>query len=341
MVETDLLVSYAALLTMAVVPIYIGAHKSLAPLQVVDSLSAKDAYMFPVMGSVVLFSLYLMFKFLAKEWINFLLSSYFMLLGIGAIATALHPLLERLLPKSLVQAKPFKLGKLPKPLHLIYDDEIEFTFVTLCGTIVGTIVGAIYLFTKHWITNNILGEAFSIVSIEIISLGSFKIGCIMLVGLFFYDIFWVFGTDVMVTVARSFDAPIKVVWPRAGGAFSLLGLGDIVIPGIFIALMLRFDAERSKKLGLKSVQKTYFHACFIGYVIGLASTILVLHIFQAGQPALLYIVPAIIGSVVITAIARGEVGDLLAYHDPQPEVVAEDDSADETEGKSAVNPKDD
>jgi Signal peptide peptidase len=37
-----------------------------------------------------------------------------------------------------------------------------------------------------------------------------QIGAIMLVGLFFYDIFWVFGTDVMVTVAKSFDGPIKV-----------------------------------------------------------------------------------------------------------------------------------
>jgi hypothetical protein len=29
-------------------------------------------------------------------------------------------------------------------------------------------------------------------------------------GLFFYDIFWVFFTPVMVSVAKSFDAPIKV-----------------------------------------------------------------------------------------------------------------------------------
>jgi hypothetical protein len=29
-------------------------------------------------------------------------------------------------------------------------------------------------------------------------------------GLFVYDIFWVFFTPVMVTVAKSFDAPIKV-----------------------------------------------------------------------------------------------------------------------------------
>lgn len=32
-------------------------------------------------------------------------------------------------------------------------------------------------------------------------------------GLFVYDIFWVFFTPVMVSVAKSFDAPIKVsVW---------------------------------------------------------------------------------------------------------------------------------
>ncbi len=32
----------------------------------------------------------------------------------------------------------------------------------------------------------------------------------MQAGLFIYDIFWVFFTPVMVSVAKSFDAPIKV-----------------------------------------------------------------------------------------------------------------------------------
>jgi minor histocompatibility antigen H13 len=50
----------------------------------------------------------------------------------------------------------------------------------------------------------------------------------------------------MVTVAKSFDAPIKVIWPKdifallphgllkvpEGTQFSLLGLGDIVLPGM-------------------------------------------------------------------------------------------------------------
>ena len=69
--------------------------------------------------------------------------------------------------------------------------------------------------------------------------------------LFFYDIFFVFGTDVMLTVAKSIDAPIKLMFPRIpkegeeGPQYSMLGLGDIVIPGIFVSLCLRFDFLKS------------------------------------------------------------------------------------------------
>ena len=45
---------------------------------------------------------------------------------------------------------------------------------------------------------------------------------------------WVFFTPVMVTVAKSFDAPIKLLFPRvvepgSKSPFSMLGLGDIVV----------------------------------------------------------------------------------------------------------------
>jgi minor histocompatibility antigen H13 len=44
----------------------------------------------------------------------------------------------------------------------------------------------------------------------------------------------------MVTVATKLDAPIKLTFQGPTRA-SMLGLGDIVIPGIFIGLSLRFD----------------------------------------------------------------------------------------------------
>ena len=58
--------------------------------------------------------------------------------------------------------------------------------------------------------------------------------------LFFYDVFWVFGSksvfgsNVMVTVAKGVEAPIKLMFPRGQNGcgdleFSMLGLGDIVV----------------------------------------------------------------------------------------------------------------
>ena len=76
----------------------------------------------------------------------------------------------------------------------------------------GVMVG-IYILTKSWIYNNILATLLSINAIQQIFLGNFKNGFMMLTALFFYDIFFVFGTDVMLTVAKSIDAPIKLLFP--------------------------------------------------------------------------------------------------------------------------------
>lgn len=140
-----------------------------------------------------------------------------------------------------------------------------------------------------------------------------QVGAILLGGLFFYDIFWVFCTPVMVSVAKSFDAPIKLLFPReaAPGAegkpsFSMLGLGDIVIPGIYVALLLRYDFKHHG--GVK-----YFLSSFVGYVVGLVTTIAVMHWFEAAQPALLYIVPACLLSTLGHVLITGEGKQLWAY----------------------------
>merc|ERR1719444_682526 len=96
-----------------------------------------------------------------------------------------------------------------------------------------------------------------------ISLSSFKTGAIMLVGLFFYDVFWVFGSksvfgsNVMVSVATGLDAPIKLMFPRSLGGCgnlqcSMLGLGDIAVPGIFVAFMAKWDAVKMGEKASKS-----------------------------------------------------------------------------------------
>jgi len=174
--------------------------------------------------------------------------------------------------------------------------------------------------------NNVIGICFCIKGIESFSLGTYRTGAILLVGLFFYDIFWVFGTDVMVTVAKSLDGPIKILFPRTlvpnavTGEIdlSLLGLGDIVIPGFFLSLLLRFDAQNANvsyfPVNVYDIfPKPYFHSTLIGYILGMNLSMCMMIKYQAAQPALLYLVPACLGSSLIVAVMRGEVKSLIGY----------------------------
>jgi minor histocompatibility antigen H13 len=98
----------------------------------------------------------------------------------------------------------------------------------------------------------------------------------------------------MVSVATSLDLPMKILWPKSIG-FSLehgsmmLGLGDIVVPGTFVSLALRYDHFRHTKAQDKPFAKPYFIASVVAYVTGLATTMAVMHVFHAAQPALLYL----------------------------------------------------
>merc|ERR1719232_996732 len=161
----------------------------------------------------------------------------------------------------------------------------DFSTHDLVSLAISTGVGVWYFLKKHWIANNLFGLAFAINGVELLHLNKVVTGCILLGGLFFYDIFWVFGTNVMVTVAKSFEAPIKLVFPQdllenglAAKNMAMLGLGDIVIPGIFVALLLRYDYS------LKRNSHFYFWTTFIAYISGLVVTILVMHFYKHAQP---------------------------------------------------------
>ena len=91
--------------------------------------------------------------------------------------------------------------------------KIEHLWLKVCLGLC-SVVGVWYILKKHWLANDLLGMAFAINGVELLHLNNVVTGCILLGGLFFYDIFWVFGTDVMVTVAKSFEAPIKLVFPQ-------------------------------------------------------------------------------------------------------------------------------
>ena len=260
-----------------------------------ETLRAVDAMQFPLLGSCSLLGLYLAFKYFDKDTVNLVISVYFCLVGLAALTATFGPAIESCLGLPVLKIRYAKTLSVPHPLPKFAGGEspwvwkIDFAASDAVAFLCSTIFVARYFVTKHWTMNNVMGICFCLQGIERFSLGTYRIGAILLVGLFFYDIFWVFGTDVMVTVAKSLDGPIKILFPRslavdaASGRIdmSLLGLGDIVLPGFFLALLLRFDAHRAGVPVFPTnvhapFPKPYFHTGLLGYVFGLGTTLYVM-----------------------------------------------------------------
>lgn len=313
---------HVQLLLSATLPIYIASHHSTIQAAT-ETMKSEDALRAPLVGSCALFGLYMVFTFLDPYWPNFLLRAYFMLAGVVALQLLFRRLLDPVFQSVGVAGSVHKVDYNPPIIG-----EIKFSFNNsdVLAFLFSAATAYWYVDTKHWWGNNLFGVAFCIQAIEMVSLGKYVTGAILLAGLFLYDVFWVFGTDVMVTVAMSFDAPIKLQFPRLATdpdtsiQFSILGLGDIVIPGIFIALLLRFDksmaveANGGEELAVGAdFPKPVFNATIISYVLGLVSTVLVMYHFEHAQPALLYLVPFTVGVSFLTAVFTGRVGKLLKY----------------------------
>ncbi|KAI0602797.1 signal peptide peptidase-domain-containing protein [Biscogniauxia sp. FL1348] len=125
-------------------------------------------------------------------------------------------------------------------VHGIVNEKLKVRFNDILGVVFAIGVNIVYFTTESTMLSNIMGYAFSYAGIMLMSPTTFATGSAVLFGLFFYDIYMVFYTPYMVTVATKLDVPIKIVFEGPNRA-SMLGLGDIVIPGMFIGLCLRFD----------------------------------------------------------------------------------------------------
>jgi len=323
--QEGMFIAYGSLVIMALLPIVLGAFRSVthhkeqkASGEKPETMTHKDAAMFPFIASGALFGLYIFFQIFSKEYINLLLTFYFFFLGILALSHLLSPMITKLIPGSIPLIEYHLKFTQKESKDKEMSDLIDYQFTThdiICVAFC-TLIGLWYLIYKHWVANNLFGMAFAINGVELLHLNSVLTGCILLGGLFVYDVFWVFGTNVMVTVAKSFEAPIKLVFPQdilekglAADNFAMLGLGDIVLPGIFIALLLRFDVHLSRN------SRTYFNTGFAAYIFGLLLTIFVMHVYRHAQPALLYLVPTCLGFPLLLALLKGDIKAMLSYED--------------------------
>ncbi|EPX73760.1 peptidase family A22 [Schizosaccharomyces octosporus yFS286] len=272
------------LASAAIATVYVGSEWSTRETNPDEkhTINKKLAALFPVFGGLTLVGMYLILRYYGKEYIQYILQGY------GSFAAAMC-FLRTLNCKST-------LGKSISGL------------LTIAITIH-------YLKTKHWFTSNLLAWTLAANSISMMRIDSFATGAVLLACLFIYDIYFVFGTDVMVTVATGIDIPAKYVIPNftKPGRFSMLGLGDIVMPGLMVSLMRRFDVHNAQKSKDKRTSTPYFKWTLIAYTLGLAITNGALYYFRAAQPALLYLSPASILAPLLVACYRQELTSLFAF----------------------------
>ncbi|KAI5616600.1 signal peptide peptidase-like 2A precursor, partial [Silurus asotus] len=189
-----------------------------------------------------------------------------------------------------------------------------------------------------WILQDVLGIAFCLNFMKTITLSNYKICVILLSLLLVYDVFFVFitpfltpnGESIMVQVALGPGAggekgggdvmipadptptyeklPVVMRIPRFSAwaenlcemQFSILGYGDIIIPGLLVAYCHRFD------VWIGSSNRIYYVSCAVAYTLGLVLTFVVMLLSKMGQPALLYLVPFTLLTSALLAWKRKE-----------------------------------
>jgi len=148
----------------------------------------------------------------------------------------------------------------------------RFTSAELLSVSISICVVWVWIMTGHWLLMDAMGMGLCVAFIAFVRLPSLKVSTLLLSGLLLYDVFWVFfsqyvfNANVMVRVAtRPADNPVgamarklhiggamaknaprlslpgKLVFPSTQntGHFSMLGLGDIVMPGLLLCFVMR------------------------------------------------------------------------------------------------------
>jgi len=268
-------------------------------------IQVSTALLIPLMGSIGLVLFFYFFAFIS------LLSTFVACISSSiGIVFAVYPFFAKLLPAYTTKETNIPgIGLIPTLCIMLYPLSV-------------TVIVA-WLFTGHWALSNTIAFSLCIVAICFIRVPGLKVACIVLGCLFFYDIFWVFfsarffGQNVMVKVATTaasnptyavastlnistkyivptLQLPMKLIWGD-----TILGLGDLVVPGLVISCNCRFD-----KLKGNTFTNGYFPLSVVGYSVGLVCSMVFAYVYNIAQPALLYLVPSTVLPVIALALKR-------------------------------------
>ncbi|KAK9790591.1 hypothetical protein WJX73_010358 [Symbiochloris irregularis] len=241
--------------------------------------------------------LLLMFFFLTKAFF-LVLVALFCLAAFQAVGVVFAALLDMLAYPRLQRSVNLPcLGTVP----------LTGLLATAPALVVVLIWAAFQSSTWAWVLQDFMGVALMALILRQCRLPSLKVASILLPLCFLYDVFWVFiqplltkgGTSVMIEVASGGAAheriPMLIIVPSFFGlpGYTMLGFGDIVLPGLLIVYTRLCDCTNALQQSTKLTSwQGYFVPTVCAYAIGLLLTYgaLLLDLGgRHGQPALLYL----------------------------------------------------
>lgn len=259
-------------LGLALCSMYIASHRGLTR-QDRETFGLRQTALAPVALSMSLFAIYCILRYTPFDLAS-LVTCYFWLLGVVAVTSNVAVPVSAAFGAGWSETR---LIDVPLPEGLAEDkvtgEPVRSTPLTNAYA-VSAVVGVVFAtwdvacgHGNHTV-NNFLATMIAADFLSLVGLGSFAAAGSLLVGLLCYDAFWVFGSgyvfgdgtadsNVMMAVATSdaFRGPFRLLFPRfedvlnppPPGAlpFSLLGLGDVAVPGLLACLALRYDASRA------------------------------------------------------------------------------------------------
>ena len=297
-------------LGMACITVYVAARQE--TIDTSELINEKNALFAPIGASISLLTIYTFLKFGIDPTNAYaIIVTVFGALSVSDIGV---PILRNLCPPEFYETR------VPIPSKLANVLEIE-PFLPLDGliTLFIGVISSIYYWlptamTQKFIISNIIAWSIAMVSLGSISFGSFQTAAILLGGLFLYDVYFVYFSDAMMTVATKVEAPIKFIYPNLSSnvqdyPFSVLGLGDVVVPGLFVRFMNQVDKA------LKPEKVSYLNVASVAYFVALSVCFYVNKVTNSGQPALFFLDPTLIGSALVASNVNGQFQDVWTYRE--------------------------
>jgi hypothetical protein len=300
------------------------------------AITAPMALTFLCIASTFLIGLYFLLR-MGFKVILLLLVLVFVLASSNSVAVLLQPCVHRMLPsraRAHTVVLPAPVGRMP----------LDFLITSVLGLAVGVLWFACRRSGWAWMLQDLLAASVCFVFMRAIRFPSLRVAAILEGLMFGYDVFMVFLSplifhdSVMLSVAtagepsasvgasgvcETFEGermPMLIHEPRLTGGSdhgnAKHGHGHVVIPGLLLSLARRADivaasAPAKQRTGGGGACAGYFVPCAVAYVVGLglaflANTVHFTIFDVAGQPALFYLVPCMLGATVWRACRRNE-----------------------------------